>query len=345
MKILVIKPSSLGDVIHALPFLNAVRESFPKAEIDWVISKSLKGLLEDNPLIDNLIILNKDSWKSIRRLPKTLAEIARLKRYLKKKKYDIVVDLQGLLRSGLIAKSTPAATKVGFADSREGSTLFYDKKVNVDKSLHAVDKCLEAAKAIGAKVRKAKFPLSVGMDAKKSIKELLGDTKEYIVIIPSARWASKRWPAERFTALIKKVNMPCVIAGTRGDRKISKTIIDSFNKGGGKKKSGNEDRVIDLCGKTDLKELIALLAGANAVVSNDSGPLHIAAALKRPAVAVFGPTDPVKTGPYGWQTNKKLTVLKAPVPCGPCRNKNCKDLICMEKISANKVLKALKEYL
>ena len=345
MKILVIKPSSLGDVIHALPFLNATRETFPKAEIDWVISKSLKGLLEDNPLINNLIVLNKDSWKSIRRLPKTLAEIARLKRHLKKKKYDIVVDLQGLLRSGLIARSTQAATNVGFADSREGSTIFYDKKVNVEKSLHAVDKCLEAAKAIGAKVKKAKFPLYVSKDAKAKVRELLGNTKEYIVIVPSARWASKRWPAEKFATLIKKLNIPCVITGTKGDRKISKKILDSFNKGGSKKKAGNEGRMIDLCGKTGLKELIALLAGAKAVVSNDSGPLHIAAALNRPVVAVFGPTDPIKTGPYGWQTNKKLTVLKTPVPCGPCRNKNCDDLVCMEKISANKVLKALKEYL
>lgn len=344
MKILVIKPSSLGDVIHALPFLNAMRGSFPKAEIDWVISKSLKGLLEDNPLIDNLIVLNKDSWKSVRRLPKTLAEIARLKRHLKKKKYDMVVDLQGLLRSGLIAKSTPAATKIGVADSREGSSIFYDKKVDVERSQHAVDKCLEAAKAAGAKVKKSKFPLHVSKEAKDSIRGLLGDTKEYIVIIPSARWASKRWPAERFAAMIKKLSVTCVIAGTRGDKKISRQIIDSVNKGG-KKKTGNGENLIDLCGKTGLKELVALIAGAKAVVSNDSGPLHIAAALNRPSIAIFGPTDPEKTGPYGWQTNRKLTVLRTPVPCGPCRKRDCDDLKCMEKISTNKVLKALKEHL
>lgn len=343
MKILVIKPSSLGDVIHALPFLSAVKESFPTAEIDWVISKSFKGLLEDNPLINNLIVLNKDSWKSIRRLPKTLAEIARLKRHLKKKKYNFVVDLQGLLRSGLIAFSTPATQKIGFADSREGSRVFYDKKITVDKSLHAADKCLEAARAVGANVKKAKFPIYVGRTAKDRIKELLGDTKKYIVIVPSARWASKIWPAKKFASLIKKISLPCVIAGTKGDRKISKKIIDSLNKGGHKKNRKNI--IIDLCGKTDLKELIALLAGAKAVVSNDSGPLHIAAALNKPTVAVFGPTDPLNVGPYGWQTNKKLTVIKVKVPCGPCRNKNCDNPICMEKISANEVLKALKEYL
>ncbi len=341
MKILVIKPSSLGDVIHALPFLNTVKESFPTAEIDWVISKSLKGLLEDNPLINDLIVLNKDAWKNIRRLPKTLSEITRLKRHLKKKKYDFIVDLQGLLRSGLIAFSTPSTTKVGFADSREGSTIFYDKKVTADRSLHAVDKCLEAAKAIGAKVKKVKFPLYISKDAKENVMKLLSNTKEYIVIVPSSRWASKIWPAEKFAALIKKISSPCVIVGTKRDRKISKKIIDFLNRDGSKKK----ENVIDLCGDTDLKELIALIGGAKAVVSNDSGPLHIAVALNRPVVAIFGPTDPINVGPYGWQANKKLTVLKTVVSCSPCRNKHCDDLKCMEKISANKVIKALKEYI
>lgn len=343
MKILVIKPSSLGDVIHALPFLNAVKESFPTAEIDWVISKSLKGLLEDNPLINKLIVLNKDSWKNIKKLPKTLAEIAQLKRHLKMKHYNFVVDLQGLLRSGLIAFSTPATQKIGFADSREGSTIFYDKKIMTDKSLHAVDKCLEAARAVGANLKKVKFPLYVGDKEKNRVRELLGDTDEYIVIVPSARWASKRWPAENFAALIKKASFPCVIAGTKEDRKISEEIIDLLNKDG--KKRNWKNIIIDLCGKTDLKELTALLAGAEAVVSNDSGPMHIAAALNTPVVAIFGPTDPLKTGPYGWQTNKKLSVIRTTVPCGPCRNKNCDDLICMEKISANEVIKALKKYL
>ncbi len=230
MNILIIKPSSLGDVIHSLPFLNAIKDSFPDSHIDWVISTSLKGLLEGNPLIDNLILLNKDSWKSIKKLPATLSEISSLRKTLKSKHYDMVIDLQGLLRSGLIAFATPTTIKVGFADSREGSRFFYDKKVKVNKNLHAVDKCLEVARSVGANVDKAVFPLHVDASSKNRIRKLIGNTDEYILIAPSARWISKRWPADNFAALISKIQTPCIIAGSKGDNRIAKTIINSLPK-------------------------------------------------------------------------------------------------------------------
>ncbi|KPJ99653.1 MAG: hypothetical protein AMK71_09400 [Nitrospira bacterium SG8_35_4] len=336
MKILVIKPSSLGDVIHALPFLNAVKEQFPDSEIDWVISKNLQGILEGHPMIHELFILNKDEWKSVRNIPRTASEISALKNRLKSKHYDIVMDLQGLLRSGLIAFSTPTTLKVGFKDAREGSSFFYDKKVSVNGTVHAVDKCLEAAKAIGAAVKKAEFPIHIGRDAREEVHELLGEVKDYIVVIPSARWITKRWPAENFASLISKILMPCVLAGSRADKELSQRIIDLS--------SGNT--VIDLCGRTDLKQLTALIEGARAVVTNDSGPMHIAAALDKPTIAIFGPTDPVKTGPYGWQKNRNLKVLRADVPCTPCRKKKgCREFICMSRITVGEVYEALKEYI
>ena len=335
MKIIVIKPSSLGDVIHALPFLKAVKDSFPDAQIDWVISRNLKGILEDNPLIHELIILNKDSWKSIRNIPQTVSELTALNKKLKSKRYDIVVDLQGLLRSGLIAFSTPTTLKVGFADAREGSKYFYDKKISVNGRIHAVDKCIAAAVAIGAESAKAQFPLHVAPESRKKIRKLLGDIKDYIVIVPSARWVTKRWPADNFAALISKIPIPCVISGSRSDREISQNIIDSLP----------DKKATDLCGKTDLKELTALIAGAKAIVTNDSGPMHIAAALEKPTIALFGPTDPVKTGPYGWQTNNNLKVISAELPCSPCRRKKgCRDFICMSRICVDEVFEALKEY-
>ncbi len=355
MKILVIKPSSLGDVIHALPFLNAVKESFPESRIDWVISKNLKDIIEDNPLINKLIVFDKDSWKRIKNFPSTLSEISSLKKTLNSRHYDMVLDLQGLLRSGLIALTTPATTKIGFADAREGSRFLYDKKVPVNSSLHAVDKCLKIAKAIGSRVNKVKFPLYIDKTAKSKIKNLLGDINEYVVIVPSARWITKRWPAEYFSSLIKKIPVSCVITGSKRDKIIAQKIVALIKKGGMKeetessfgkvRRGGFFNNIIDLCGKTDLKELTALIAGAKAVVSNDSGPMHIAAALDKPVIALFGPTDPAKTGPYGWQTNKKLKVLRADVPCSPCRKKKCKEFICMNEINVDSVFEALKEHL
>jgi heptosyltransferase-1 len=345
MKILVIKPSSLGDVIHALPFLKAVKETFPKAKIDWVISRNLKGILEDNPLINELIIFNKDAWKGVKNLPATITEISLLKKTLKSKRYDMVVDLQGLLRSGLIAYFTPSALTVGFEDAREGSRHFYDKKVAANGASHAADKCLEVAKEIGARAKAVGFPLHISQTAKRKISNLLGDLETHIVIVPSARWRTKRWPAENFASLIKKIPVPCVITGGAGDREVAVKIIEGIpavSKGG---PEGLSNKIINLCGKTDLKELAALIAGAKAVVSNDSGPMHIAAALDIPTIAIFGPTDPLKTGPYGWQTNKKLKVIKADVPCSPCRKKKCDKFICMDRVSVENVLEALKEYI
>jgi heptosyltransferase-1 len=357
MKILIIKPSSLGDVIHALPFLHALKKSFPDSQIDWVISSNLKGIIEDNPLINNLIILNKDSWKSIKKLPSTLSELSSLRKTLKSRRYDMVIDLQGLLRSGLIAFSTPTTIKVGFADAREGSSFFYDKKVKVSKNLHAVDKCLEVAKSVGARVNKACFPIHINSETKKSAKALVENMKDYIVIVPSARWTSKRWPPEKFALLISKLSSPCIIVGSKGDSRIAGKIlkhlsgttnqvgVSSRAKATAKTAGAQSPGVIDLCGKTDLKELTAVIAGAKAVISNDSGPMHIAAALGKPVIALFGPTDPEKTGPYGWQGSNTLKVLRAKVPCRPCRKRACNELICMDNIQVRAVLNSLKTFL
>ena len=354
MKILIIKPSSLGDVIHSLPFLKVIKSTFHDADIEWVISKNLKEILEGNPLINRLIVFDKDSWTKIGNLSKTVKEAIGLINILKSGHYDMVVDLQGLLRSGLITFFTSSPLKVGFKNAREGSSIFYNKKISVNGSLHAVDRYLEIAKAIQkiqkiqnpkSKIQnlgKAEFPLNVDKTAAENIKKLLGGLKEkeYIVIVPSARWETKRWPAGNFSRLISKLPIQCVIAGSSADKDVAQEVIDS---------SGSS--IINLCGRTNLKELTALIAGAKAVVSNDSGPMHIAAALGVPVIALFGPTDPYKTGPYGWseiraeQEKKNLRVIRASIPCSPCFKKKCKDLLCMDGISVGAVLKELEEYI
>ncbi len=359
MKILIIKPSSLGDVIHSLPFLKAIKNTFHDADIEWVISKNLKEILEGNPLINRLIVFDKDSWTKIGNLSKTVKEAIGLINILKSGHYDMVVDLQGLLRSGLITFFTSSPLKVGFKNAREGSSIFYNKKISVNGSLHAVDRYLEIAKAIrqglGVSLRpmggqstthggsdKAEFPLYVDKTATENIKKLLGGLKEkeYVVVIPSARWETKRWSPENFGTLISKVSVPCIVTGSRADEQVVKEVM-RFSNGKG----------TNFCGKTDLKELTALIAGAKAVVSNDSGPMHIAAALGALVIALFGPTDPYKTGPYGWseiraeQEKKNLRVIRASISCSPCFKKKCKDPLCMRGISVDTVLEEIKEYL
>ncbi|MBI4698864.1 MAG: lipopolysaccharide heptosyltransferase II [Nitrospirae bacterium] len=340
MKILIIKPSSLGDVIHALPFLKAVKDTFRNARVDWVIGRDLKGILEGNPLIERLIVFDKDSWKDPGNFSGTIREVFSLKKALKTAHYDMVVDLQGLLRSGLMTFFTHAPLKIGFQNAREGSWLFYNRKISSAGAVHAVDKILEIAKSIGAKTSDVGFPLYIDNADRERVRDLTGNLREYVVIVPSARWETKKWPAENFGMLISRLTMPCVLTGGDSDLPVIQQVMGC---------SGG--RGINLCGKTDLRELLALIAGARAVVSNDSGPMHIGAALDVPVVALFGPTDPERTGPYGWSggrsgmINKKLKVLRSPMPCSPCFKRRCRDPLCMSGISVEKVLDELKEFL
>lgn len=333
-KILIIKPSSLGDVIHALPFLKTIKDAFPDAHIEWVLNKSCEGILSGNPMIDELIIFDNDPWRNIKSISKTFDEIKALIKTLGAKRFDMVIDLQGLLRSGIMTFFARSPLKIGFENAREGSKFFYNKKVRVDAEAHAVDRYLEVAKEIGADITSKEFPLFVNESARNNARRLLGDIKDYIVVVPSARWQSKRWPAEYFGMLISRLALPCVITGTISDKEITQKVID-ISKG----------KCINLCSKINLKELAALLSGAKAVISADSGPLHIAVAIGVPVIALFGPTDPHKTGPYGWQESKKIKLLRTSIHCSPCFKKKCKNPLCMSNISVEMVSEELKEYL
>lgn len=334
IKILIIKPSSLGDIIHALPFLKAIKDRFPHSHIEWIISKGYEGILDGNPLIDELIVFEKDSWKCLKGFSKTFREIRALRKTLSAKHFDMVIDLQGLLRSGLMAFFTHSPLKIGFEHAREGSRFFYNKKVSVSKGIHAVDRYLEVAKAIGATPVTKEFPLYIDESARDNMRRLLGDMEGYVVMVPSARWQTKRWPAEYFGLLASEISIPCIIIGSNADIRTAEEVI-----------AASKGKVIDLCNKTSVKELVALIAGSRAMVSNDSGPMHIGAALGIPLIALFGPTDPERTGPYSWQENRNFRVLRAGLSCSPCFKKKCKVPLCMSKISVEMVLEELKEYL
>ncbi|MDP2156981.1 MAG: lipopolysaccharide heptosyltransferase I [Nitrospirota bacterium] len=324
-KILIVKPSSLGDVVHSLPFLNAMERCFPKAEIHWVIAKGLEGLLEGHPMIDRLIIINKDLWKNLSHTGKTLKEIRELYRQLRDEAYDLVVDLQGLLRSGMITRATSAPIRIGFQEAREGSRLFYTKKVKGNREIHAVDRYMKIAAELGCDVhdRVFLFPLSesVGTNAGK-----LADTEPYAVLVPGARWKTKIWPAESFGKVAAMLPLRSVVIGSSADRAIAEEVVAHS---GGKADS--------LAGETSLRELIEIMRHARAVITNDSGPMHIAAALNIPVITIFGPTSPERTGPYG----KGHVVLQSKADCVPCFKRSCRDIKCMKEITPETVYQAV----
>ncbi|MBI5142869.1 MAG: lipopolysaccharide heptosyltransferase I [Nitrospirae bacterium] len=360
-RILFIKPSSLGDVIHALPVLSAIRRSWPQAEVDWVIARGLEQIISDTAGINRLVVMDKDRWKrdGIRALPSILS----FRDEIRRGRYDLAIDLQGLFRSAMVAFWSGAPVRIGFKKAREGAPFFYNRKVGYGDAVHAVDRNMKIAEALGLETRPVEFNLGVNADAAERVKALLavcGINGDYIVVNPGARWESKLWPAERFGMVAKQLasdtGLPVVVTGAASEAGIADAVCRA---------SGGA--ATSLAGKTGLKELVAVLAGARIVITNDSGPMHIAAAAGTPVVAVFGPTDFTKTGPYGTMSAKTgpygpmsaktgpygtvsannsgpyglgHVVVRANAKCAPCRRRSCADWRCMTGISARDVLAA-----
>jgi len=306
--------------------LNAFKERFPKAEVHWVIAKGLEDLLTGHPMINRIWVINKDMWKKLSHIRDSFHELRIFLKAIKEENYDIVVDLQGLLRSGIITVSTGAPLRIGFKEAREGSRFFYTHKVKGGKDIHAVDRYLKIATFLGCDITDVCFPLSLSFSS--SLLTQHSFPGDYAVIAPGARWKTKRWPPEKFGELSSILPLNTVIIGSKGDMDIASEIV-ALSKG----------KAVSLAGKTNLKELIEVIRGARFFVSNDSGPMHIAAALNIPVFAIFGPTDPLKTGPYG----RGHTVIREDVSCAPCFKRSCNDLKCMKILSVEKVYGIIKE--
>lgn len=326
-KILIVKPSSIGDVVHSLPFLNSIKTCFPKAEIHWVIAKGLEGLLECHPMVDRLIIINKDMWKNLSRTKDTLKEVRHLLKDIRNEQYDLAVDIQGLLRSGVITMATRAPVRIGFSDAREGSSLFYNVKVKGGKDVHAVERYMKIAGALGCDENNILFPFSLCNNEMANIEAIKKDLKDYAVIVPGARWDTKIWAAENFGRTASLLPVKSLVIGSKNDTQIAEKVVRAS---GGK--------AISMAGNTSLKELIELMRNAKFVISNDSGPMHIAAGLNVPVFAIFGPTSPARTGPYG----KGHTIIKSDIECSPCFRKQCSNLRCMRGINVEQVYERIK---
>ncbi len=214
--------------------------------------------------------------------------------------------------------------RVGFQEAREGSRLFYTHKVKGGKDIHAVDRYLKIAAYLGCDISDIRFPFF--SHSNLSLDQSL-IAEDYAVIIPGARWKTKVWPAEKFGKLASELSLKTVIAGGKSEVGAADIIV-----------SLSQGKSLSLAGKTSLKELVEVIRHAQYVVSNDSGPMHIAAAFNIPVFAIFGPTDQTRTGPYG----KGHTIIREGVTCSPCFKKTCSDMKCMNDLSVDKVYKTIK---
>jgi lipopolysaccharide heptosyltransferase I len=313
-RVLIVKPSSIGDIVHALPVLALLRKRYPQAHITWLVSASCSALLDRHPLIDRTMIFHRRGnpiFATIRLLARLAVE-----------RFDMVIDLQGLSRSAIFGAATRASLRIGPADAREWAYLLYTHRIPTGRrTVHAVEGNLRIAEAIGLGREPVEFPLPDDPADRAAIEPLL-PRQPFAVLIPGTVWKTKRWPVERFAELVRplreRFNLATVVAGGPSDIKMAAAIPADVN----------------LAGKTTLRQSIALLRKAALVIANDSGPMHIAAALDRPLIALFGPTDPKLTGPY----QREDSVLRLAIPCSPCHSRRCSHMSCLRWIRAQDVL-------
>ena len=284
-KLLIVRLGSLGDIIHAVPAAAALRKAFPKATIDWLVDVRHRDLLELVPVVDRRIAVNTSSAGS---LSSVLGELRRAR-------YDAALDLQGLLKSAVLARLSGASRVVGFpADLlRERAARFFYTEMAGDTAPHVIDKNLSMLKAFGVRMPEVEFTLEdrhPQMAAEARSRLRIPEGQRFAVINPGAAWPNKRWPpvyfAEVSRELAKRHGMRSLVLWGPGEEQIAHAVAAA------------SDSTAAVSPPTSIADLISLIKAAALMVSGDTGPMHIAGATGTPLVGIFGPTDPQRNGPW-----------------------------------------------
>ena len=309
-RILIVKPSSLGDIIHVFPALENLSKCFAGAEFDFLVNPSFAGILDFSPVpIRKKILFER---KKLGRLFTVLPETLKLVKTLRSEKYDLVIDFQGLLRSAFFSGLAKAKYGcAGFAAPREkASTIFYRHKAKVD-AVHAVERNVELVNLLTGKSFDTPVCDIPQRDHNKTVLDKLPE--KFVLMLPGARWESKRFPEMLFASIacnLSKRGIASVLAGSPDEIPHCEKIISCTDK---------DPLVTSLAGKTTFADLFELTRRATAVVCNDSGPLHIASILNKEIFAFFGATRPDKTGPW----NPNAHIYRLETPCSGCLKRNC----------------------
>lgn len=326
--ILIVKLSAIGDVIHALPVASALKQQFPEARITWVVEKPAYDILTNNPYIDEIIIFDKANFKSLTCLAQNAPRFIAA---LRQRRFDLALDLQGLFKSAAIAYLSGAPKRLVYCNARELSNIVGQQICGANQNGHVVERYLDVARALGCQPAEAEFAVCITekeatQTESKAKRAGLDINKPYVVLIPGTNWPNKCWPTTHFAQLASMLYdeaMIPVIVGGQADRSLAQKII-----------AKSKIPPIDLTGQILLKELAYILRNAKIVVGGDTGPMHLAAAVGTPVIALFGPTDPLRNGPYG----QGHTVLMPSYACLGCWQRKCpKNQECLTDIAPEQV--------
>jgi heptosyltransferase I len=362
-RILLVKPSALGDVVHTIPLLAKLRLRFPRAQIDWFITPENAELVRHHPALSGVVLFERKKLAGIGRNWSATRELVQLLARLRRTCYELVIDVHGQMRSALVTLATGAPVRIGFdrpvrrsrtesehhelhnvpqrgwAGAREGSWIAYSHRIPIPTlDIHAIDRLFWLTSILGLDDAPADSRIYLAAETEMDTDRLLQQhlLQQFGALVPGTMWEMKHWNLERFAEVglwLKQRGFGVVLLGTRCDQTRCQAIAKMC------------PGAIDFSRQTTPAQLAAILKRAAICVTNDSGSMHLAVALERPAVSVFGPTNPVQIGPYG----RPEAVVRVAVPCSPCNFRLLSQCphghACMRQVSAAMVIERVESAL
>lgn len=346
-KILIIKQSSLGDIVHTLPVAHAIKRCFPDCVLGWIVQHSFAPLLEADDSVDTIYPIHIPStsdpqagrWSWLKAIQPTISTVQKLRRQFQQQPYDLILDLHASFRSGLLGRTNPGGERVGFNDAKELNTFFQKHLITIPaRTEHAQDKNLLFCDYLGIQVQEEDFHLCTSEEDRQIIQYFLGSQqmsagRPLIYANPAARWQSKFWPVEHWAILADKLHnkgIPIIFGGSPQDRKYIALITRLM-----------KTEPLVAAGHLTLPQSAALIQHASLYIGLDSGPMHIAALARTPVIALFGPTHPDKVGPYigphSLGKNEHRIIRATELDCLECRKRECAHRSCMQRISPEAV--------
>lgn len=340
-RFLVVRLSSIGDLVHTMPAVGALRRRFPEARIDWLVETRHRDILLDNPDIDNLIGVDTLGWRRRLLSPNTWAEVRESIAAIRKRRYDAVLDMQGTIKSSVCAFLAKSERRIGFTSNHlkeRAASLLYKERVSPNgRKTHVIDRHLGLLTALDIQSEERSFPIIVPDDMAVAADRTLQawSLEAYVILNPGGTWETKLWSVEKFgqlaAAIQEEFGLPSLVTWGPGEKSMAERIV------------GTSSGSARLAPETSLREMIPYIERARLFVSGDTGPMHIASARGVPVVAIFGPTDPSRNGPF----DPKDQVVYRAEPCGPCYKHRCPGYgnVCMTRIEVDEVLSAVRRRL
>lgn len=338
-RLAIIRLSSVGDVLHCTPVARAIKKFEPSCHITWVVGQVSADVLAGNPFIDEVYIWSRERWEAMlrqRRFAEAVRYWRQLKQDLHMRNIDIALDIHGIFISGLVTIATGAPRRIGMSGTRELNSLFTNETaMRLPSETHVIERYLSILRPLGIPHDGCDMTLTVTPAARRFAASFLrrmnyNPGKKLTAINPRTTWPTKNWPPEYFAAAASKLyrHTQLLLCGGPGDKTVADKII---------RQAGVP--IINAVGQTSLQDLAALLAGCDALLTGDTGPLHMAIALGIPTVSIFGPTDPSVFGPLA----PGHAVLQSRLECGPCNKQRCRleDMRCQFDVSPQTAVKAV----